>query len=163
MSLLAVSVVFSLLGSASSEERLRFFNEVQMNEGTKVLKVSQLINDTSFTSLSCLNINLTLNNLRSDREIWLDIYERESLRSLKIAPGERAVLSLKPPYNAYTFVLEGGKCPSLLVEADCLTITYPYRYLSVVSLIFFFTGTVLLINSLFRELPKSLREDVGEA
>ena len=161
--LLAASVILSLVGSVSSEELLRFSNEVQMSKGTKILKISQLINDTSFISLSCLNINLTLINLRSDREIWLDIYERESFKSLKIAPEERAVLSLKPPYNTYTFVLEGEKCPNFLVEADCLAITYPYRYLSVVSLIFFFTGTVLLINSLFRELPKSLREDGGEA
>jgi hypothetical protein len=158
LSFLAMSVVFSLLGSVSSEEHLQFFNEVHVSEGTRILKVSQLINDTKFTSINCLNINLTLNNLKNNTEILLDVYEKDLLRSLRISPGGKAVISLKPPYNAYTFVLEGERCPGLYVEADCLRITYPYRYLSVVSLIFFFMGTILLVNSLFRELPNSLRE-----
>jgi hypothetical protein len=155
---LALAAVLSLFGSICSTKSLEFFNEITLSEDTKVLKVAQLINDTGFTSLSCLSLNLTLINSEGGAELRLNIYKKNTSVSLRVGAGEEVVLNLQPPYSAYTFILEGGKRSVLSVKADCFSVTYPYKYFSVVSLVLFIIGTSLLLNSLFHELPKALQE-----
>jgi hypothetical protein len=154
---LAFAVIFSIVGSVSTIERIQFFNKITLKNDTSIFKIFHLINDTEFVSSSCQELNLTLIKFGDEGETWLEVYKINSSMSIRLEQGNSIVLQLQPSYNAYTFIFKKGAKSTIVVKSECFSVTYPHKYFSVFSIIFFIVGTTLLLDYMFRELPYAIK------